>query len=169
MAVPVLTLLAEIVDVDKRHACFDKPASHEQILSPHISSNPALRPRPSRSTGWVKRINAVALAGLLALFGEVDRLADGCRLQELLSLIVELPQPLRTNGFAIAGLARFQLVQQMTSLRDPLAGRRFYSPSRKLAAVDLFGGVANDSQRIVGGSQESGALTGGLHDIVKHK
>src|SRR2546426_780102 len=94
VGVPVLPLLAEVVDVDERHAGLDEPPGQEQILPAHLPRDGHFRtvaaaaPFAARQR---RRAVAVAITEGLRLLRQIERAAHLLRAEQPKGVVVATP------------------------------------------------------------------------------
>ena len=170
VGVPVLPLLAEVVDVDERDAGLDQPAGQQQVLAAHLAGDsPARRrcrpppPEPTRGRLVVvavavaeSRILAVEFAGPRGSPASRGAGTPSRRARPSRAASSSSPTPLPTS-----------IASSRSRRRTRRAGARSSGVVSSSARVGASGGVDDDLERVVGRPEEAAALAGDVDDVAE--
>ena len=165
VSIPVLPLLAVVVDIHERHPCLDEPPGHEEILAAHLSCHPHLAAAAIDLAGG-ERVGseAVGLADRGRFLGDIERVADRLRFEEATGPIGERSKgigPGHGHGRGIEGREEAQAACAAAGI-GALPRQEGVDGIRPRHRIDV------DEERIVRGPEEAGPLTRDRMDIAEH-
>jgi len=164
VAIPILALLAEVINVHERHADLHQPPRDQQILAPHLARVPALR-APGAGCR-LDPVDTVSFAHFRRLLAQIERPTNLLGIQQPQRLVIVLRQ-VRFGTWIRRG-DRLQPVEKLRTTLDA-GGGQVVPQHQFLNGVTLLVGVDRDSERVERRSEESAALARGVDDIVENE